>query len=116
MAFRPAENDSAFLKMGIFGFQGSGKTWTACNVAIGLHAHIKSIKPIGFIDSETGSSFQVARFKKAGIVLQVDRTRSFERLCADMKEAEKSFDILIVDSITHFWRELMQAWKHKRNR
>lgn len=116
MAFKPAENRSAFLKMGIFGFQGAGKSWTACNVAIGLHQCIKSKKPVGFIDSETGSDFQVERFKKAGVALEVDKSRAFEVLAADMREAEKNYDILIVDSITHFWRELMQAWKLKRHR
>lgn len=104
------------MKMGIFGFQGSGKTWTACNVAIGLYKYIGSKKPIGFIDSETGSDFQVERFRKVGIALEVDKSRAFEVLATDMREAEKNYDILIVDSITHFWRELMQAWKLKRHR
>jgi hypothetical protein len=34
--FTKAENTSSHLKMGMMGFQGSGKTHTATSVAIGL--------------------------------------------------------------------------------
>jgi len=116
MAFKQASHESAYLKAGLFGWQGSGKTWTACHIALGLHAAIASQKPVCFIDSETGSDFHVARFQHAGVPLLVDKTRSFLTLCQDMKEAEKETDILIVDSVTHFWQELMTAYKRKKNR
>src|SRR5262245_11373539 len=116
MPFREAANEMAFLKAGFFGFQGSGKSWTAALVAIGLHKYIGSKKPICFIDTETGSSFLLPQFQKAKIQLLVSNTRAFSQLLVDVDEAEKTADILVVDSITHFWRELLKAWKRKRQR
>lgn len=109
--FRPATNQSAYLKAGILGFQGSGKTYTAVQIAIGLHRYIKSTKPIGFLDTETGSDWALPVFAKAGIELQVAKTKAFKDLVAGIPEAEKSCDILIVDSVSHFWTELMEAYK-----
>jgi hypothetical protein len=40
---RPATNTSAFLKMGIMGKQGAGKTKTAGKVAIGLVQHLQKL-------------------------------------------------------------------------
>lgn len=102
---------TAFLKMGIFGFQGAGKTRTATEVAIGLHQHIKSRKGVVFIDTETGSDFMLPLFRKAGIRLYVDKTRSFMELCRNLDEAPQAADIVIIDSVTHFWRELVKAYK-----
>jgi hypothetical protein len=110
MSLHEAKNEQAFLKAGIFGFQGSGKTFTATNFAIGMHKYIKSKKPIAFLDTETGSSYVMNIFKEAGIKLVVDKTRAFIDLLADIREAEKTSDILIIDSITHFWREFVDAY------
>jgi len=40
--FKKAENEQAYLKCGIRGFEKSGKSRTATNIAIGLHKYIKS--------------------------------------------------------------------------
>lgn len=117
MAFKKIEvPQAAFLKAGLFGFQGSGKTWTASRLAIGLHQHIKSKKPIGFIDTETGSDFVYPLFKEAEIELQVDKSIAFKTLIEDLDAAVGSFDILIIDSITHFWREMLRAYKVAKRR
>lgn len=107
---------AAYAKLGIYGFQGSGKTLTAARIAIYLHKHIKSTKPVVFIDTEQGSDFVYPLFKKHGIKLLVDKTHAFSDLIEDMKRAEKESDILIPDSITHFWREMVRAYKARRNR
>ena len=39
--FRKAEVTSAYLKMGIMGFAGSGKTYTATQTAIRLVQHMR---------------------------------------------------------------------------
>ena len=116
MAFKEATNQAAFLKGGIFGFQGAGKTWTAALIAIGLHKYIKSQKPVYFLDTETGSDFVKPLFDKAKIKMMTDKTAAFAEMLKDIDVAEQNSDILIIDSITHFWRELMRAWKAKRNR
>lgn len=100
----------AYLKAGIFGFQGSGKTWTGTELAIGLHRHIKSTKGIVFIDTETGSDFMIPKLKGAGIECYVDKTRAFSDLLKDLSAAGDVADIVIIDSITHFWRELVAAY------
>ena len=123
MPFVEAENQVAFLKAGILGLQGSGKTTLAANMAIGLHKLLKDKELIEnnkvyFIDTESGSSFLVDQFREAGISLMVDNTRAFTDLCAAAKLVQKEKGILIVDSITHFWTEIQRAYKtkHKRDR
>jgi hypothetical protein len=98
------------------GFAGSGKTFTATLVAIGLQKYIKSEKPIAFIDTETGSDFVLPKFKAAGIELITAKSRAFVDLVAVTREAEKRCDILIIDSITHFYVELIEAYMKKLNR
>jgi hypothetical protein len=39
--FKKSENTSAYLKMGIMGFAGAGKTHTATLTAIGLINHMR---------------------------------------------------------------------------
>lgn len=109
--FHEAQNQSAFLKAGLLGFQGSGKTYTAVEIAIGLHQHIKSDKPVFFIDSETGSDWAIPRFQDAGIELMVAKTGAFKDLLDGVKEAEESASILIVDSVSHFWKEMIDAYR-----
>ncbi|MEE9510413.1 MAG: AAA family ATPase [Candidatus Bathyarchaeia archaeon] len=110
-----AKPEMAYLKLGIYGEAGSGKTHTSSKVAIGLHKHIKDKKAISFIDTETGSDFVLPMFKEEKIELLVAKTRAFADLLTVVGEAEKSSSILIVDSITHFWNELLISYQKKHN-
>jgi len=67
MAFQKAENLQAFLKVGLLGFMGSGKTHTTVLLMTAFHKFCKSKKPIFFCDTETGSDWAVPIFKKAVI-------------------------------------------------
>jgi len=113
--FKKATNTMAFAKVGILGFAGSGKTRTATEIAVGLHKAIKSTKPIGFIDSETGSDFVIPIFTKHGIKLLVSKTRAFKDLAEGLKEGPNIFDILIIDSVSHFWTDIMESYKKKKD-
>lgn len=113
---RPAVNQTAFLKAGLMGFAGSGKTYTAAKLAIGLAQHIGDRKPVAMFDTETGSDFLIPRFKDAGIDLLVAKTRSFRDLVAFMKEAEGVASVAIIDSISHVWKELITAYTKRLNR
>ena len=113
--FHEAKNESAFLKTGLLGFPGSGKTFTAGLIATGLHKYIKSEKPIYFLDTETGSDFIIPIFKKENIKLQVAKSRAFKDLLESVKYAESVADILIIDSITHFWNELLTTFQKDKN-
>jgi len=112
--FKAAEMQQSFLKMGLYGDPKSGKTYTSTLVAIGLHKKIKSKKPVTFFDTETGSEYVLDTFKKHGIKLQTVKSRSFADLLAATTEAAEISDILIVDSVTHVWKELQTAYKAKK--
>jgi len=114
--FKPAENQQAFLKCGIMGFAGSGKTYTGALIAKGIVEKIKSKKPVYFVDTETGSDFLVPFFKSAGIKLFVSKSRAFVDLLASVQEAEREASVLIIDSISHFWKELQDAHKKATGR
>ena len=120
--FKPAEVTSAFMKLGLLGFQGSGKTKTASKVVIGLVQYMKergvdyASKPVMFLDTETGSDWVIPDFKAAGIRMEAAKTRAFSDLLTAVDEAEANGSALIIDSITHFWMELTQSYMKKRNR
>jgi hypothetical protein len=122
MGFQEVENDQAYLKAGLLGLQGSGKTLTAALLAIGLHNKLKSMGIPGgngtvwMIDTEVGSSWLRKRFDESGVKLLVNKTRSFKALCEGVDAVAEKNGILIIDSITHFWQELCAAYaeKHKR--
>ena len=120
--FKPAETTSAFLKMGFMGFAGSGKTYTASSTAVGLICHMRELslpaanKPLFFLDTEKGSDWVARKIKEAGVELYTAKTRAFADLVAAVDEAERNASILLVDSITHFWVELCQAYCTKKAR
>jgi len=108
------EMDIAYLKMGLYGEAGTGKTYTAGEVARGLALHIEKTglpRPrILFIDSEKGSSWIKPKVLADGTKFLASKTRSFADLMAGVREAEQNKDILIVDSITHFWQEVQASY------
>lgn len=109
-----AMHEQAFLKAGMLGFPGSGKTYTACMLAIGITKKLGAKKPVAFFDTETGSDFLIPRFKAEGIQLLRLKSQAFTDLLTVAREAEKECSVLIVDSISHVWRELCQSYQNKR--
>lgn len=121
--FKKAENRQAFLKAGLMGLAGSGKTYTATEISIGLIEHMRSrgltelaAKPIAFMDTETGSDWSLPKFQAAGIEMVVNRSRSLWDLRNAIVEAEQECSILIIDSITHFWRVFCEEYAERRGR
>lgn len=120
--FRRAEVTSAHLKMGLMGFAGSGKTFTATVTAIGLIEHMRGLKlphadrPLFFLDTETGADWVKPRVEEAGIELYTAKTRAFVDLLAAVKEAEANASLLLIDSITHFWVELCDSYMRAKKR
>jgi hypothetical protein len=113
---RPARNESAYLKMGNYGGAGSGKTWTTALVAIGLSSRLSDGKPVAFFDTETGSDYVLPLFRDAGVELLVVKSRAFADLVEFVFEAESKRSVAIVDSITHVWDELREAYEKKFGR
>jgi hypothetical protein len=122
MLFKKATNAQAFLKMGIQGFAGDGKTHTASLVAIGLVQLLRERgfpagdRPVMFLDTETGSDWVKPLFDAAHIELEVAKTRAFVDLKDAVKETEARGCVLIADSITHFWRVLCDEYAVKKER
>lgn len=114
--FKPAQNTMAYLKMGIFGDTGSGKTWTAHLVAKGLHKFIKDNRPVAFFDTETGSSFVKPSFDNANIPLVTFQGHALADLTTAIKEAEQHCSLLIIDSISHVWDEYTDSYLKKSKR
>ncbi len=114
--FQEATNQQAFLKAGVLGFAGSGKTYTSALIAKGIAERLKSPKPVFFLDTETGSDFLVPKFKEWGIPLYVSKSRAFTELLEGVKAAEQHASVLIIDSISHFWKEVQDAYKKTHNR
>jgi hypothetical protein len=113
--FEDARPEMAFLKLGIYGEAGTGKTFTSTKVAIGLHDLIKSGLPVYFFDTETGSDFVREKIKAAtGHELKVAKTRAFADLVKGIDEIPPGA-IVIIDSITHYWTEIMESYRKKNN-
>lgn len=123
MGFTEAVADQAYAKFGFFGLQGSGKTYTATKVAIGLHKLLTERglpgggdTPVFMLDTETGSDWIRPMFEAAGIKFMVNKTRAFKSLEPSINEVEKAHGILLIDSVTHYWTELQDAYARKKNR
>lgn len=120
--FKPAENKAAYLKAAFMGLAGSGKTYTASSLAIGMVRHMQKLgleqgkRPVYFVDSENGASWMVARFQEAGIPLQVASTTAFADLAQAMAVAREQASVLIIDSITAFWVEFTETYKEAKGR
>jgi hypothetical protein len=113
--FKKLENNRPFLKMAFEGFAGDGKTFTATQVAIGVHKLIASTKPIALFDTEKAFKALKPQFDEAGIEAVVnDEQRSLTALNQAIKWCEEgNADILIVDSITHVWEEFLRAYLNR---
>lgn len=117
MLLRVIDDAPGYLKATFQGPQGSGKTYTATLLACEAHRHFGSTKPIAFFDTETGSDY-VAKLieERTGMKPLRVKTRAFSDLLEVVKECVGgASDVLLVDSITHVWRELNDAYKKKLN-
>lgn len=104
-------NRQAYAKVGMYGEAGSGKTYTAALIAIGLHQFAKCTKPVGMFDTEPAASYIIPLFEKAGVEFLVyDESRALRDLMSFMDEAERDCSIVIVDSITHVWRDAQDSF------
>lgn len=129
MPFQLATNTMAYLKAGGLGENKSGKTHTSALIMMGLWDELLAKKlitrdqPIFMNDTETGSSWLVPMFENRidcppgpPIRLMVDKTKSFKSLLENMDEVEKCNGIMLIDSITHYWREIVAEYQAKKKK
>ena len=99
MTFQRATKKQAKLRCALFGPSGSGKTMTALPIATGLGGNI------ALIDSERGSASKYSdRFQFDVVNLE---KKSIEDYAHWIGEAS-AYDVLIIDSLTHAWQELLE--------
>jgi hypothetical protein len=94
--FAPAVRSEAKARVALLGPTGAGKTWTALQWASALGDRI------GVIDTENASASLYAdayQFDAAPWWPPYDATK----LAAAIKDAAQRFDVLVLDSLTHFW-------------
>jgi len=101
-----------YLKAGFLGFAKSGKSYTATLLAIELNRRIKSKKPVAYFDSEGGIEYIAPMIREATGKPPIGvKSRAFADLLDVAKECEGgAAAILIVDSVTHVWREVCKAY------
>lgn len=107
---------SSYLKAGFLGFAGAGKTFTALLLAIGTRKMFGLDGPIAIFDTERGSD-DIASYvlEQTGKPLLVAKRRSLADLMSVVRECESAgVSVLIVDSITHVWRECIDSYQRAR--
>lgn len=115
-SFFTDNQNPAFAKIGIYGAAGTGKSRGATELAIGMHLKYDLKKPIVYFDTENGSDYLRGFFEKARIPFFVKKSRTFKDLMDAVVLAEKEASILIIDSITHVWRELTGSYLAQFNK
>lgn len=95
--FRKAERKQAKLRLGLVGPAGSGKTYGALLVAMGLGGRV------AMIDTENGSGDLYAGLGDYD-VCTLSAPYEVQKYLASIKEAEAAgYDVLIIDSLSHAW-------------
>lgn len=100
--FQKAVKSKSKLRLAIFGPSGSGKTYSALSIATGLG------KKIAVIDTEAGSASKYAG--KGGFAFDVAELEipTIENYIEIIESASGAYDVLIIDSLTHGWQELLE--------
>lgn len=106
-----------YLKGGFLGLNKSGKTVTATYLACIMHKMMGCKKPIAFFDTEGGAEYVVEIVEKMTGMKPIGiRSRAFSDLITVGEECENDgIEVLLVDSITHVWRELGVSYLEQVN-
>lgn len=100
--FIKATKERAKLRAAIFGPSGAGKTFTSLRLATGIGGRI------ALIDSERRTASKYAdRFDFDVCDLGSQQHRIGDYVTAIRGAGEAGYDVLIIDSLTHAWQELL---------
>lgn len=97
MIIRKAERRKAKLRLGISGASGSGKTWSALEIATGIGGKI------GLIDTESGRAELYGNDFDYDVI-RLDAPYSPDRYMSAIGAFEEAgYDTIIIDSMSHAW-------------
>jgi hypothetical protein len=98
---KKATKSAAKLRLAAFGPSGAGKTYTSLRIATGLGGRI------GVIDTERGSASKYSdRFDFD--VIELEAHKDIDTIVAAIAAfASARHDVLIIDSLSHAWQELL---------
>lgn len=98
---------SPWIKIGIDGLQGSGKSLTAAYMALGIYRAFKVKGPVLIYDNEKSAQFLYQMFRKESIEIEVVESASLDVLQQAIKEAERLKTILLIDTLTKVHSKLV---------
>ena len=106
-----------YLKAGFLGFNKSGKTYTAGKMLCYLHQRFGLKKPIACFDTEASIEYIAPWIREATGQDPIGcKSQSFADLMALTKKCDEgAAEILLVDSITHVWRDLCKCYLDQVN-
>lgn len=108
--FEDSPSRPQWARIGAYGEQGSGKTVTLCKLVIGFYKHTGASGPVLFLDTEDGSPFVAPLFEKYDVPLKVKKTHSYNTFVTVLQQFPSVSKFLIVDSVTHFWKQFMEGY------
>jgi hypothetical protein len=98
LTFSKATKEQAKLRLAVFGPSGAGKTFTSLRIATGLGGRI------AVIDTERGSASKYAdHFDFDVLELPASDVATY----VEGIKAAAGYNVLIIDSLSHAWRELL---------
>lgn len=100
-SFKKATKEQSFLRLGVGGPAGSGKTYTALNIATEM-ANLKPGK-IALIDTERGSASKYADIFEFDVLELADDHHPERFIEAINAAVEAGYLYIVVDSTTHEW-------------
>jgi len=109
IAWDAAGSGSRSCKFGGYGMQGAGKT-TTLSIVARLIAKRLGKKHAYMVDSEGGADYVASLFEAEKMTLKVLRTREFGALVKVFEAMRDSDEIILVDSVTHFWNDVVQSY------
>lgn len=116
--FRPKKCEQAYIKAGVYGPTGSGKSFSTLLFAEGLANAMG--KRIAFVDTEHGTDFyaQDAPHRTAhpkAFDFDALDTRSLTEALTELQKLDlNKYGVLVIDSVTHFWEGAINAYEGRK--
>jgi hypothetical protein len=106
-----------FVKAGLGGMAGAGKSRTATDFVIGSYQDLGYTKPVMIIDNEKGSRFLIPQFKAAKIPAILKETTSLDDVLTAFEFLRAGeIDFIFIDSLTKVWYRYCREYLEKNRK